>query len=59
MFLLGLGIYAIVYLLMGLVQNPILILLAFFLYGIYAAAREGISKAWISLEVLHCTIKNP
>lgn len=48
MFLLGLGIYALVYLLMGLVQNPILILLAFFLYGVYAAATEGISKAWIS-----------
>ena len=48
MFLLGLGIYAIVYLLMGLIQNPILILLAFFLYGVYAAATEGISKAWIS-----------
>ncbi|TGL11456.1 MFS transporter [Leptospira meyeri] len=48
MFLCGLGIYAVVYLLMGLTQNPFLIVMAFFLYGIYAAATEGISKAWIS-----------
>ncbi|MCW7493710.1 MFS transporter [Leptospira sp. 2 VSF19] len=48
MLLCGLGIYAGVYFLMGLVQNPVLILLAFFLYGVYAAATEGISKAWIS-----------
>ncbi|EOQ97733.1 transporter, major facilitator family protein [Leptospira wolbachii serovar Codice str. CDC] len=48
MFLFGLGIYAIVYLLMGIVQSSGLVLLAFFLYGLYAAATEGISKAWIS-----------
>ncbi|PJZ80880.1 MFS transporter [Leptospira meyeri] len=48
MFLCGLGIYAVVYLLMGLTQNPFLIVMAFFLYGIYAAATEGVSKAWIS-----------
>ncbi|WP_035982781.1 MFS transporter [Leptospira meyeri] len=48
MFLCGLGIYAVVYLLMGLTQNLFLIIMAFFLYGIYAAATEGISKAWIS-----------
>ncbi|EKJ87684.1 transporter, major facilitator family protein [Leptospira meyeri serovar Hardjo str. Went 5] len=48
MFLCGLGIYAVVYLLMGITQNPFLIIMAFFLYGIYAAATEGISKAWIS-----------
>lgn len=51
MFLLGLGIYAIVYLLMGFVQSSVLILLAFFLYGLYAAATEGISKAWVSNSI--------
>ena len=48
MFLFGLGMFASVYLLMGSVQNPFLIVFSFFLYGVYASATEGISKAWIS-----------
>jgi MFS family permease len=47
-FLSGLLLFVIVYLLFGMSGSTILILLAFFLYGIYAAATEGISKAWIT-----------
>ncbi|TGN06171.1 MFS transporter [Leptospira bandrabouensis] len=48
MFLFGLGMFATVYFLMGSNQNPYLIVFSFFLYGVYASATEGISKAWIS-----------
>lgn len=48
MFTLGLAIFAIVYLGMTLTSNMIIYISLFFLYGIYAAATEGISKAWIS-----------
>lgn len=48
MFIAGLLVFSAVYVGMGM--NPGLngIILLFFLYGIYAAATEGISKAWIS-----------
>ena len=48
MFICGLSIFAIVYLGMGLSSNSYIIAGLFLLYGIYAAATEGISKAWIS-----------
>jgi MFS family permease len=47
-FMMGLIVFAIVY--AGFAFNPSLniIFLLFFLYGIYAAATEGIAKAWIT-----------
>lgn len=47
-FIIGLAIFATVYLGMALNTNQNLFFGLFFLYGIYAAATEGISKAWIS-----------
>lgn len=47
-FLTGLGLFAIVYFGMAFNTNNLLFLFFFFLYGIYAAATEGISKAWIT-----------
>lgn len=44
----GLILFAIVYLFMGLSNNLYVFFGLFFLYGIYAGATEGISKAWIS-----------
>lgn len=48
MFIFGLSLFAVVYLGMGMTYNLYIITALFFLYGIYAAATEGISKAWIS-----------
>lgn len=47
-FVIGLFIFSIVYLGMGVTKNVYVLVYLFFLYGIYAAATEGISKAWIS-----------
>ena len=47
-FLSGLGLFAIVYFLFGISTGTILIFIAFVIYGLYAAATEGITKAWIS-----------
>ncbi len=47
-FLLGIFLFAVVYLGMAYVSSQYLFYGLFFLYGIYAAATEGISKAWIS-----------
>jgi MFS family permease len=47
-FICGLFIFAIVYLGMGITNNLYVMYFLFFLYGIYAAATEGVSKAWIS-----------
>ena len=44
----GLIIFTIVYMGMGISNNLYVIIGLFSLYGIYAAATEGISKAWIS-----------
>ena len=46
--LFGLGVFAVVYLGMAMSGNLYLYLLLFALYGIYAAATEGVAKAWIS-----------
>lgn len=48
MFIIGLGLFATAYLGMAFNSNVYIFLALFFLYGIYAAATEGISKAWIS-----------
>ena len=48
MFIFGLIIFSLVYFGMGLTINLYLIIALFFGYGIYAAATEGISKAWIT-----------
>ncbi len=47
-FLLGLFVFAIVYTGFAFNNNIIVFLALFLLYGIYAAATEGISKAWIT-----------
>lgn len=47
-FIMGLGLFAIVYTGMAFTSNIYIYLLLFFLYGLYAAATEGIAKAWIS-----------
>jgi MFS family permease len=47
-FLLGLALFALVYLGMAFNHNLYMFFALFFLYGIYAAATDGISKAWIS-----------
>ncbi len=48
MYLAGLGMFALVYFGMATNHNIYVFFGLFFLYGIYAAATEGISKAWIS-----------
>ncbi|MBK9331999.1 MAG: MFS transporter [Ignavibacteria bacterium] len=47
-FISGLILFAVVYFGMTLSVNIYLFFVLFFLYGIYASATEGISKAWIS-----------
>lgn len=47
-FIVGLGLFALVYFGMAVSTNLYFIFGLFFLYGIYASATEGISKAWIS-----------
>jgi MFS family permease len=48
MYLAGIALFAAVYFGMAFSTSPAYIIACFFLYGIYAAATEGISKAWIS-----------
>ena len=47
-FLAGLFVFAVVYAGFAVNNHFIIFLILFFLYGLYAAATEGISKAWIS-----------
>lgn len=47
-FVSGLVIFAMMYLGMAYNTNLYVFFALFFLYGVYAAATEGISKAWIS-----------
>lgn len=47
-FMLGLGVFALVYFGMAFSNNLYLFFALFFIYGVYAAATDGISKAWIS-----------
>lgn len=48
MFISGLSLFVIVYLGMGLSTDSFVLAGLFLLYGIYAAATEGVAKAWIS-----------
>jgi len=48
MFLIGLGLFSIVYLGFSVTTNLYVFLGLFFMYGLYASATEGVSKAWIS-----------
>jgi MFS family permease len=47
-FLSGLFVFALVYAGFAFNNNIFIFLLLFLLYGVYAAATEGVSKAWIS-----------
>ena len=47
-FVIGLLLFAIVYGGMVFIQTEMMLYLLFFIYGIYAAATDGVSKAWIS-----------
>jgi MFS family permease len=47
-FLAGLALFAVVYAGMALTPGLPFVIFLFFLYGLYAAATEGISKAWIA-----------
>lgn len=47
-FVIGLLLFAIVYGGMAFVQNEMTLYVLFFIYGVYAASTEGVSKAWIS-----------
>lgn len=47
-FIIGLFMFAIVYGSMIFVQNEWMLYGIFFVYGVYAAATEGVSKAWIA-----------
>lgn len=47
-FIAGLVMFSAVYLTMPFTTNLYVFILLFFIYGIYAAATEGVSKAWIS-----------
>jgi MFS family permease len=44
----GLFVFAVVYAGIAVAVSPIGMVILFLLYGVYAAATEGISKAWIS-----------
>lgn len=47
-FIMGLAIFALVYTGFAFTGNLVVYILLFALYGLYAAATDGISKAWIS-----------
>ncbi len=44
----GMLVFAVVYLLFGLVTNPVWLWILFPIYGIYIAATDGVSKAYIA-----------
>ncbi|MBI3259063.1 MAG: MFS transporter [Ignavibacteriae bacterium] len=48
MFMFGIGVFVIVYAGMAFTGNYIVICCMLALYGIYAAATEGVSKAWVT-----------
>ncbi len=50
-FVSGLVVFALIYLGMAVTSNLYVFMLLFFVYGIYTAATDGISKAWISNTV--------
>lgn len=48
MFMIGLALFSIVYLGFSFNTNLYVFMALFFIYGLYASATEGVSKAWIS-----------
>jgi MFS family permease len=48
MFMIGLALFSVVYLGFSINTNLYVFMGLFFLYGLYASATEGVSKAWIS-----------
>lgn len=50
-FVIGLLLFVVVYGGMVFIQNELMLYILFFIYGVYAAATEGISKAWIAKTV--------
>lgn len=50
-FILGITLFSAVYFGMSVSKNIYVFYSLFFLYGLYASATEGISKAWISIVV--------
>lgn len=50
-FIFGLLLFVIVYTGMAFLQNEWMMYVLFFIYGIYAAATDGVSKAWIANTV--------
>ncbi|HEX8516066.1 MAG TPA: MFS transporter [Bacteroidia bacterium] len=50
-FISGLLLFVIVYTGMAFLQNEVMMYVLFFIYGIYAAATDGVSKAWIANAV--------
>lgn len=47
-FMFGLFLFSITYLLIGMASTKEQLILAFVIYGLFAASTEGITKAWIS-----------
>jgi len=47
-FLFGLCLFVLVYGGFAFISSPMLVYVLFFIYGLYAAATEGIAKAWIT-----------
>lgn len=47
-FIIGLILFASVYIGMAFIRTEMMLYVLFFIYGIYAAATDGISKAWIA-----------
>jgi MFS family permease len=52
-FIFGLVLFVIVYGGMAFLQSEMMMYSLFFIYGIYAAATDGISKAWITNTIPH------
>ena len=48
MLLIGFSLFSVVYFLMASANSFSILLIAFLLYGIFAAATDGVSKAWIT-----------
>lgn len=47
-FMLGLVLFCVTYAGMAFVQNTTMLFVLFFIYGLFSAVNEGISKAWIA-----------
>ncbi len=46
--MLGLFLFSLAYMLVGIATSKEVLILAFAIYGLFAASTEGITKAWIS-----------